>query len=227
MASILCIDDERDVVEPLMFALRNEGHVCEHVATGTVGLERLAEQRWDLVVLDMMLPDLSGAEVCRRIRQNRVLAGMPVLILSARGDEFDRVVGFELGADDYVTKPYSLRELSLRILALLRRTSVSDDRREVLQDDDLLLDLSAMTATLAGRTLDLSALEMRLLECFLRAPGKAQKRSEIRTGAWGPEYRIGERAVDTNIKRLRDKLGTAGDRLETVRGVGYRWSPVT
>lgn len=225
MSRVLIVDDEADVVEPLVFALEGEGHTCETVHNGMDALARLEDGEWDLLILDLMLPDISGAEVCRRVRAEPRLRQLPVLILSARGDEFDRVVGFELGADDYVTKPYSLRELILRVAALLRRTAgrLPDER---LVDGELVLDLAAMAVTLSGETLELSALEMRILECFLRAPQRALKRSEIRRAAWGPNYRIGERAVDTNVKRLRDKLGSAGHRLETVRGIGYRWASV-
>lgn len=171
-----------------------------------------------------MLPDVSGAEICRRIRQDPRTRRIPVIIVSARGDEFDRVVGFELGADDYVTKPFSLRELALRITALLRRAVAQAPTGERLAFDALVLDMDALQVTWEGADVELTALEIRILECFLRSPGKALVRNDIRDRAWGVGYRIGERAVDTNIKRLRQKLGHAGRFIETVRGVGYRWA---
>ncbi len=206
-----------------MFALERDGHACTVCETGREAVEALEKKEWDLVVLDLMLPDLSGAEICRRIRSDPRTQQLPVIIVSARGDEFDRVVGFEMGADDYVTKPFSLRELALRISALLRRTSAGPRAGDVLEDGDISLDLEAHVCRIHGELVPLTALEIRLLEAFMRHPGRAQTRSELRDAAWGQSYRIGERAVDTNIKRLRQKLGDGGSMIETVRGVGYRW----
>ncbi|MCB9675736.1 MAG: response regulator transcription factor [Alphaproteobacteria bacterium] len=222
MANLLLVDDERDLLTPLVYALEREGHECTLCETGEDALDALGEERWDLVVLDLMLPDISGAEICRRIRSTPRTRMLPVIIVSARGDEFDRVVGFELGADDYVTKPFSLRELSLRITALLRRGGGAPSA-EVLDCEEIELDLEAHVCRVAGLVMPLTALEIRLLEAFMRHPGRAQTRGELRDSAWGNAYRIGERAVDTNVKRLRQKLGDAGRFIETVRGVGYRW----
>jgi two-component system phosphate regulon response regulator PhoB len=223
LADLLLVDDERDLLSPLVFALERDGHQCTICETGQAAIDALDRHTWDLVVLDLMLPDISGAEICRRIRGDERTRKLPVIIVSARGDEFDRVIGFEMGADDYVTKPFSLRELGLRISALLRRTSPESVVGDVLEDNGIVLDLQAHTCRVDGELVALTALEIRLMEAFMRHPGRAQTRIELRDAAWGESYKIGERAVDTNIKRLRQKLGDAGQAIQTVRGVGYRW----
>lgn len=224
MARLLLVDDEEDLLAPLVYALEKEGHSCVTCVTGEDALAHVEAEPWDLVVLDLMLPDVSGTEVCRRIRQNPKKGDLPIIIVSARGDEFDRVVGFEIGADDYVTKPFSLRELLLRVSALLRRSVVRHSHESgKLRSGAVEIDVEAHTCRVAGEPIDLTVLELRLLVAFLQNPGRAQTRAELRKKAWGESYRIGERAVDTNIKRLRRKLGEAGPFIETVRGVGYRW----
>lgn len=223
MAKLLLVDDERDLLEPLVYMLEREGHECFVCTTGMAALDALASNTWDLMVLDLMLPDLSGTEVCRRVRSDRTTAALPVLIVSARADEFDRVVGFELGADDYVTKPFSIRELLLRIEALIRRSKRAPT--EVLTSGPIRIDLAAHLCEVDGTPLPLTVLELRLLVAFIEKSGRALTRAELRDQAWGHQYRVGERAVDTNIKRLRKKLGAVGAGLETVRGVGYRWNP--
>ena len=227
LADLLLVDDERDLLNPLVFALERDGHRCVVCETGQEAIDAIERQTWDLVVLDLMLPDISGAEICRRIRGDERTRTLPVIIVSARGDEFDRVIGFEMGADDYVTKPFSLRELGLRISALLRRTSPESVAGDILEAGRVVLDLHAHVCRVNGVVVPLTALEIRLMEAFMRNPGRAQTRIELRDAAWGEAYKIGERAVDTNIKRLRQKLGDAGAAIQTVRGVGYRWGSGT
>jgi two-component system phosphate regulon response regulator PhoB len=224
MAKLLLVDDEPDLLGPLVYALEREGHEVTTCATGEEALLALSRSTWDLLLLDLMLPDVSGTTICRRVRADPATAALPVIIVSARADAYDRVVGFEIGADDYVTKPYHLRELLLRVGALLRRAQGDDN--PLLRSGDVVVDRVAHRCEVAGEEIPLTVLELRLLVAFLEQPGRALTRAELRDLAWGEAYRVGERAVDTNIKRLRRKLGAASDPLETVRGVGYRWSEV-
>jgi len=228
MGPLLLVEDEPDLAEPLTFALENDGHRVDVVDTGAAALARIElEPRPALVLLDLMLPDMSGIEVCRRIRENPDLEHMAVIMITARADEYDKVVGFEAGADDYVTKPYSLREVRLRVSALLRRVGSASARSEtpVVRSGPFEIDTAAHTALVDDRELALSVVEFRLLTTFVRHPSQALTRAQIRAHTWGDDYAITDRAVDTNIKRLRDRLGDDAVHIETVRGVGYRWSP--
>jgi len=228
MGPILLVEDEPDLAEPLVFALEQDGHTVEAVSSGEEALARLVVPPLpSLVLLDLMLPDISGVEVCRRIRDDPSLAHIAVIMVTARADEYDKVVGFEAGADDYITKPYSLREIRLRVAALLRRMTATPPPtdRTVVRSGPFQVDTGAHTATVRGEDLALSVVEFRLLTTFVRHPGQALSRAQIRAHTWGDDYAITDRAVDTNIKRLRDRLGDDAVHIETVRGVGYRWSP--
>jgi two-component system phosphate regulon response regulator PhoB len=220
---LLVVEDEPELAEPLQYWLEGQGFVCEVVGTGSAALARIRASAPDAVLLDLMLPDLSGVEVCRQLRADPRTADLPVVMVTARADEYDKVVGFEAGADDYITKPYSLREVTLRVKALLRRTRVAPEAAD-LSFGALSVELEAHVATWQGQPLDLTVVEFRMLRTFLESRGRAMTREEICLGTWGERYAISERAVDTNVKRLRRKLLGAGDYLETVRGVGYRWS---
>jgi DNA-binding response OmpR family regulator len=211
--------------------LGTAGYRLIHAADGRDGLARYASEQPDLVILDWMLPSLDGLEVLRRIRQ---ASATPVLMLTARGEEADRVIGLELGADDYLTKPFSMRELVARVRALLRRI---DHVREVLAADragdqevvacgPLQLDRTAYQATLNGQNLDLTRTEFDLLYLLLRNPGRAFSRTYLLDTIWGENYVTGDRSVDNAVLRLRRKLGAMGDAIETVWGVGYRLNRV-
>jgi two-component system phosphate regulon response regulator PhoB len=224
-ALILIVDDERDLVTTLDYNLRREGYETRTAMTGRQALD-LAVQvpRPDLIILDLMLPDLAGAEVCRRLRAAEATRGVPVLMLTAKGEEIDRVVGFEVGADDYLTKPFSVRELLLRIGAILRRVQVSEPAPSPTESFGCLrLDRDAHRVWVDDAEVVLTALEFRLLATFLGRRGRVQSREALLTDVWGVNPEISSRTVDTHVKRLREKLGAAGDYIETLRGVGYRF----
>ncbi len=221
---ILVVDDEPDILELIRLALTQEGFSVETAATAGAGLDAIAKNAPDLVVLDLMLPDMSGTEVCRTLRSNPDTAHLPVLMLTARSEETDRVVGFELGADDYVTKPFSPRELVLRIRAVLRRGEPVPSESQALKHEELLLDLDRHRCRVGEEEVELTAKEFGLLESLMRRPGRVLTREQLLDGLWGTDITVTHRTVDTHIKRLREKLGDAGKYINTVRGVGYRFT---
>ncbi len=225
-AMILIVDDEQDLVDTLEFNLQREGFLTRRALNGATALQLVAQAPVpDLVLLDLMLPDLPGTEVCRRIRADERTRRVPVLMLTAKDDEVDRVVGFEIGADDYVTKPFSLRELLLRIRAVLRRAqpdSVPDAKQQVAYDT-LRLDIAGHRVWVDSEEIILTALEFKLLHTLLTRAGRVQTRDTLLTDVWGMQTGVTTRTVDTHVTRLRKKLGAAGDYVETLRGVGYRF----
>jgi two-component system phosphate regulon response regulator PhoB len=221
--TILIVEDERDVQTLLDFNLKAAGFETLRASTGEEALAWLRARVPDLVLLDLMLPDLPGTEVCRRIKADRRTAAVPVVILTARGDEVDRVVGFELGADDYVRKPFSVRELTLRLRAVLRRTAaVEAPVRPVVTIGPIVLDRDAHRCTVEGREVDLTPVEFRLLGTLMDRVGRAQSREQLLADVWQLSEGVESRTVDTHMKRLRDKLRPAHELIETVRGLGYR-----
>ena len=221
---ILVVDDEPDLVELVRLTLSQAGHQVDTAASGRQALDALHRQRPDLLILDLMLPDLSGTELCRRIRADRDLAGLPVILLTAKADEVDRVVGFEIGADDYVTKPFSPRELVLRVGALLRRTQAPADPQAVVEHGPLRLDPARHRCWVEGEEASLTAKEFDLLHGLMSRPGRVLSREALLEQVWGSDITVTVRTIDTHLKRLREKLGAAGDLIETVRGVGYRFA---
>ena len=197
------------------------------VSNGRDALTAVNDQRPDLVLLDLMLPDVSGIEVCRRLKGEAATRDLPIVMVTAKGDEVDRVVGFELGADDYVVKPYSLRELLLRIDAVLRRMvpAQAGAGRGPLVFGKLRLDRDAHRVWVDDQEVTLTALELRLLSTLLERRGRVQSRPALLDDVWGMSGEVTTRTVDTHVKRLREKLGEAGPYIETVRGVGYRFTP--
>ena len=223
MTTILIVEDEADLVASLEYGLRREGYETRWAATGESALDLVGRHPApDLVLLDLMLPDMSGKEVCRRIRADERTREIPVVMVTARATEVDRIVGFELGADDYVTKPYSIRELTLRIGAILRRGRRESPSGSVAFGA-LRIDPDAHTVTVAGEPVVVTALEFRLLSTLASRRGRVQTRDTLLEQVWGLHGDSNTRTVDTHIKRLRQKLGAAGDYIETVRGVGYRF----
>lgn len=221
---VLVVDDEPDLVELVRFHLAQAGFEVETAGDGRRGLEAIRRRRPSLVVLDWMLPDLSGTEVCRQVRADPVLRDLPILLLTAKTEEIDRVVGFEVGADDYVTKPFSPRELALRVAAILRRASAEPAPARMLERGALALDAERHRCTVEGAEVTLTAKEFRLLETLMARPGRVLSRQRILDEVWGSDITVTERTIDTHLKRLREKLGPAGDLIETVRGVGYRFA---
>jgi two-component system, OmpR family, phosphate regulon response regulator PhoB len=221
---ILIVEDERDLLETLDYNLQREGYRTRCAATGAEAVALASERPVpDLILLDLMLPDMSGTEVCRSLRAQDGTRHIPVVILTAKGEEIDRVVGFEVGADDYVTKPYSVRELVLRIRAILRRTHASEAEGEQLDFGILRLDTSAHRAWVDGEEIQLTALEFKLLTTLMKRRGRVQTREVLLTDVWGFSADVTTRTVDTHVKRLRHKIGEAGAYIETLRGVGYRF----
>ncbi|MBW2281738.1 MAG: response regulator [Deltaproteobacteria bacterium] len=221
---ILVVDDEPDLLELVRFNLEDAGYGVEVASSGSAALEVLRRSVPDLLVLDLMLPDVSGTEICRRVRSDARLANLPVIMLTARSSEIDRVVGFEVGADDYVTKPFSPRELVLRVQAVLRRRAAADDDAETLECGDLRVERSSHRCCVADEEVQLTAKEFRLLEALMSRPGRVLTRERLLDEVWGSDITVTRRTIDTHLKRLREKLGTAGDLIETVRGVGYRFA---
>lgn len=228
-ALILIVEDERDLLATLEYNLEREGYQTRIAATGREALEAARELPVpDLVLLDLMLPDLSGTEVCRQLRLDEATREVPVIMCTAKSEEIDRVVGFEVGADDYVVKPYSVRELLLRIRAVLRRASAAreDAPREENEDfafGKLRVDVLGHRVWVEGDEIRLTALEFRLLTTFHSRRGRVQSRERLLSDVWGYQADVTTRTVDTHVKRLREKLDAAGDYIETVRGVGYRF----
>jgi two-component system, OmpR family, phosphate regulon response regulator PhoB len=224
MARILVVEDEEDLQEVLSYNLRQAGHEATIVGTGKEGLDRIGAQTPDLVLLDLMLPDMSGTDVCRALKSDPATRHIPVIMLTAKGEEIDRVVGFELGADDYVVKPYSMRELALRLQAILRRRSPPADTAGATTFGRLRIDREGHRVWVDGGEIALTALELRLLCTLYDRRGRVQSRAVLLDEVWRMSSDVNTRTVDTHVKRLREKLGEAGGYLETVRGVGYRFT---
>jgi len=230
---ILIVEDEADLVSTLTYNLGREGFVVASAMTGqdalTLALGGASPP--DIVLLDLMLPDMPGTEVCRRLRSEARTRQVPIIMVTAKSDEIDRVVGFEVGADDYVTKPFSVRELLLRIRAVLRRARSGEatptlppaGHGDTLEAGKIKLDVAGHRAWVEGEPVRLTALEFKLLQTFIERQGRVQTRDHLLNDVWGIEADITTRTVDTHVKRLRDKLGRAGVYVETIRGVGYRF----
>ena len=224
---ILIVDDEPELVRPLEFAFKREGFQTRIAHDGRTALARAAElPRPDVVLLDLMLPDISGTEVCRRLKADPSTRSIPVIMVTARGEEIDRVVGFEVGADDYVVKPFSTRELVLRARAVMRR-NVAEAAPVPVADittfGRLRVDEGGHRVWVDGEEIQLTALEFRLLTTFLERKGRVQSREVLLDNVWGMSTAVTTRTVDTHVKRLRHKLGTASSYVQTIRGVGYRF----
>jgi two-component system phosphate regulon response regulator PhoB len=220
--SVLIVDDERDLVNLLDFNLRQAGFETAIALNGEQALSQVRRRVPDLILLDLMLPDISGTEVCRQVKQDPRTKAVPVVMLTAKGEELDRVVGFEIGADDYVTKPFSVRELVLRLKAVLRRGPRAGADRAPEPVGPLRVDLDAHRAFVGDEEIVLTPLEFRLLTTLMARVGRVQSREQLLSDVWEMSSELETRTVDTHVKRLREKLGVARDLLETVRGIGYR-----
>ncbi|MCX4241251.1 response regulator [Paraliomyxa miuraensis] len=222
--SILIVDDEHDIAATLAYALEQEGWQTLVAHDGRTALDLAgAHPTPDLVLLDLMLPDLSGTEVCRTLRSQEHTKAIPIVMLTARNDEIDRVVGFEVGADDYVGKPFSVRELVLRVKAILRRADQPDATGSELRFGRLRLDAAGHQVWVDSEEIPLTALEFRLLSTLLTRRGRVLTRETLLHDVWGHDPGLPTRTVDTHIQRLRKKIGPASRYIETLRGTGYRF----
>lgn len=224
MKNVLIIEDEKDLAELLAFNLEKEGYAATCVHDGRLGLERAAAELPDLILLDLMLPGLLGTEVCRELRKNQRTAHIPVIMITAKGDEIDRVVGFEVGADDYIVKPFSMREVALRVKAVTRRCEheAPPAKTDHLAVGDISIDTQRHTVTSAGQEIDLTSTEFKLLHYLAEKKGYVQSREQLLQKVWSYNNSGDTRTVDTHVTRLRSKLGAPGDIIKTVRGFGYK-----
>ncbi|MEX2281707.1 MAG: response regulator transcription factor [Gemmatimonadota bacterium] len=222
---VLVVEDERDIAALVAYHLTKEGYRVRTAEGGVEALETASAERPDLILLDLMLPSFSGYEVLAELKRRPELADLPVIVLTARRDEADRVKGLELGADDYITKPFSPRELVLRVGAVLRRAQSApvEGSTRLLRGGGVIVDLNAMAVTVEHELVDLTPTEYRLLTTLLERRGRVQSRQQLLELAWDIQARIETRTVDMHVQRLRTKLGPSGKWVETVRGFGYRF----
>ena len=222
---ILIIEDEPDIRKTLEYNISREGYEVISASSLSEGREKLESASFSLLLLDLMLPDGSGLDLCRELKQDKSLSSMPVIILTAKDDEVDKVVGFELGADDYVTKPFSVRELILRVKAVLKRGERKSDNIEVQrQFGELKIDVDSHEVFINDEQVGLTALEFKLLRQLVDRRGRVQSRDQLLSDVWGYSSDVTTRTVDTHIKRLREKLGGMGKYVQTIRGVGYKFT---
>jgi two-component system alkaline phosphatase synthesis response regulator PhoP len=222
-AIVLIIDDEADLIELVRYNLEQEGYSVIGAADGESGFARAVSEKPDVIVMDLMLPGIDGLEVCRMLRMESSTARIPIIMLTARASESDRVVGLELGADDYMTKPFSPRELTARIKALLRRASAYRQQSAAIRHGNLFIDPSSHDVRCGSKTMELTATEYRILQFLAQHPGFVYSRDSLIDGALGRDVTVLERTIDVHIMSLRKKLGLCGGWIETIRGFGYKF----
>ena len=224
MKKVLIIEDEKDLAELLAFNIEKEGYATICVHDGKMGLERACSELPDLILLDLMLPGLLGTEVCKALRKDQRTAQIPIIMITAKGDEIDRVVGFEVGADDYIVKPFSMREMALRVKAVMRRYEHEPDQQqaEILAIGDIVIDKQRHIVMSSGSEIELTSTEFKLLLFLAEKKGCVQSREQLLQKVWGYNNTADTRTVDTHVTRLRGKLGMPGDIIKTVRGFGYK-----
>ena len=226
---VIVIEDEPDIRKTIDYNLSKESFKVIQAASIEEGEKALASNKIDVIILDLMLPDGSGLTLCRDIKSEPKTKNIPVIILTAKTEEVDRVVGFELGADDYVTKPFSVRELILRVKAILKRGASTEKNTEDAEHSfgGLTINFEEHQAYINGLEISLTALEFKLLKHLIKRKGRVQTRDQLLEDVWGYSSNVTTRTVDTHIKRLREKLGLVGEHIQTIRGVGYRFSRST
>jgi two-component system alkaline phosphatase synthesis response regulator PhoP len=220
---VLAIDDERDLIELVRYNLVSEGYEVIGAGDGEVGLSLAEQEKPDLILLDLMLPGIDGFEVCRALRADTKTAEIPIIMLTAKTSEPDKIVGLEMGADDYITKPFSPRELTARIKALLRRAVKAEVPLAILRQGELSIDLNTHEVCCGGHSIELTATEFRLMKLMASHPGHVYGRSALIDGAIGRDVAVLDRTVDVHIMALRRKLGSCGVWIETMRGFGYKF----
>ncbi|MBU5613409.1 response regulator [Geomonas azotofigens] len=222
MQTVLVVEDEADLAELIAYHLEKEGFRPIVASDGNAGLLEARNALPDLILLDLMLPGMMGTELCRVLKSGERTAAIPIIMLTAKGEEIDRVVGFEVGADDYVVKPFSTRELMLRVRAVLRRTSEQSPKAATLVIGDLVIDTERHLVSVGGKEVALTSTEYKLLMNLAERTDRVQSRELLLQNVWGYNYLGDTRTVDTHLTRLRTKLGPAGDLIKTVRGFGYK-----
>jgi two-component system phosphate regulon response regulator PhoB len=222
--NVFIVEDEPDLRDTLKYNLENEGFSVKAFSNGEDFLSSVDKNKPSLVILDLMLPGISGLDVCRELRSNGNYDGIGIIMLTAKSEEIDRIVGFELGADDYVTKPFSVRELILRVKVILKKRTDDGANEQKLEFGPILMNLDAHEVSIDGNVVNLTALEFKLLKHLLKRKGRVQTRDQLLGDVWGYSSEVTTRTVDTHIKRLREKLGEPGDLIQTIRGVGYRFN---
>jgi two-component system phosphate regulon response regulator PhoB len=221
--TILIVEDDEDILGLLEYNVEAAGYLPIIAADGASALAKARQHTPDLILLDLMLPGMDGFEVCKELKKMPETASAPIIMLTARGEEVDRIVGLELGADDYVVKPFSPREIILRIKAILRRSGQSEPPRQVWRLEGLAVDLDAHKVEVDTEEVQLTATEFKLLSELIRSQGRVQTRDQLLNSVWGYEFDGYARTVDTHVRRLRQKIGPYSKFVETVRGVGYRF----
>lgn len=219
---IYIVEDEPDLRDALVYNFQNDFKV-KSFGNGEACLDKIKKKKPDLIVLDIMLPGMTGLDVCRKIRASEDFNNIAIILLTAKGEEIDRIVGFEIGADDYVTKPFSVRELILRTKVILKKQN-SDEEEKLLEYGSISMNLDAHKVKENGAEILLTALEFKLLKHLLKRKGRVQSRDQLLSDVWKLSTEVTTRTVDTHIKRLREKLGKSGDLIQTIRGVGYRFN---
>ena len=225
--NIYIVEDEPDIREALTYNFKKEGFNTFEFSNGDDCLQAINKKKPDVLILDIMLPGISGLDVCREIRSDEALSNIAIIMLTAKGEEIDRIVGFELGADDYVTKPFSVRELILRVKVILKKQKESSQNGGIINIGPISINHDAHEVKINDEEVILTALEFKLLDHLLRRKGRVQTRDQLLGDVWGYSSEVTTRTVDTHIKRVREKLGVTGDLIQTIRGVGYRFNNIS
>lgn len=219
---ILVVEDDKHISKLIKYNLEKGGYECLIAHTGEKSIDILKKDRVDLIILDIMLPGMDGLEVCRRVKELDNLKSLPIIMLTAKGEELDRIVGLELGADDYMVKPFSPRELLLRIKAILKRGAGENTKKDILEAGEIIIDKLKYKVTVKGKPVILTHMEFKLLVTLIERQGRVQSRERLLSDVWDMDTEVDTRTIDTHIKRLREKLGKAGNLIETIRGLGYK-----
>jgi len=220
---ILIVEDDKHISKLVKFNLEKADYECSVAASGEKALEILNDQPVDLIILDIMLPCMDGFSACRAIKEKEKLKNIPIIMLTAKGEEIDRVVGLELGAEDYIVKPFSPRELELRVKTILKRGKTEESKKDILAADDIIVDIPKHKVTVKGRSVGLAQMEFKLLVTLMERRGRVQTRERLLSDVWDMDSGVDTRTIDTHVKRLRDKLGKSGNLIETVIGLGYKF----
>jgi len=220
---ILIVEDDKHISKLVKFNLEKANYECAVTATGEKALEALDDRPVELIILDIMLPGMDGFGICRAIKEKEKLKNIPIIMLTAKGEEVDRIVGLELGADDYIVKPFSPRELVLRVKAILKRGKVEEAKKDILAAGDIIVDIPKHKVTVKEKPIDLTQMEFKLLVTLMERRSRVQTRERLLSDVWDMGTGVDTRTIDTHVKRLREKLGKSGSLIETIRGLGYKF----